>query len=70
MMALMFMFIFFLACSRGAYGTKCHEMCGHCFEEQNCFHIDGTCLNGCDPGYYGVSCKTGTFTSSSVDLTS
>ena len=64
------MFIFFLACRSGTYGTGCHEMCGYCLEEQTCFYINGTCLNGCAPGFYGDLCKTGTFTSSLVDFNS
>lgn len=24
-----------------------------------CHHVDGTCKNGCEPGFIGDKCKTG-----------
>lgn len=38
----------------------CKERCGHCREFDQCFHINGTCLTGCDAGYQGEYCKTRT----------
>ena len=40
------------------YGKQCNNICGHCFEN-DCLHINGTCLRGCEIGYVGEMCKTG-----------
>nr|XP_022310794.1 uncharacterized protein LOC111116095 [Crassostrea virginica] len=46
-----------IACKNGSYGVYCNETCGHC-RDQNCHTVNGTCLSGCKPGYYGSQCKT------------
>lgn len=49
---------FFLACDNGTFGKDCKNVCGECLVHDNCFHANGTCLNGCAPGYQGFLCKT------------
>ena len=48
-----------IGCNFGSYGLSCKNVCGHCLDEQTCDHTNGTCLNGCDPGYFGDLCITG-----------
>lgn len=47
-----------IACDKGSFGPRCGEKCGRCRDFQQCFHIDGACLTGCDPGFEGDLCKT------------
>ena len=51
-----------IACSNGTYGKECNHTCGYCLDQDECHHINGTCVKGCDPGYLGDLCKTGTYT--------
>ena len=51
--------IVLLACENGTYGNDCNNTCGLCTDKESCFHTNGTCLVGCDPGYIGELCKTG-----------
>ena len=51
-----------IACSNGTYGKECNHTCGYCLDQDECHHINGTCVKGCDPGYLGDVCKTGTYT--------
>ncbi|XP_078327464.1 lectin BRA-3-like [Crassostrea virginica] len=44
-------------CKSGSYGIYCNETCGHC-RDQNSHTKNGTCLSGCNPGYYGRQCET------------
>lgn len=46
------------ACAGGSYGVECNKTCGHCRDINQCYHINGTCLTGCDAGYQGNLCKT------------
>lgn len=50
-------FFYFIACERGTYGQKCNQNCGSCLHEDECFHVNGTCLTGCKPGFKGDLCK-------------
>ncbi|XP_061192787.1 multiple epidermal growth factor-like domains protein 10 [Saccostrea echinata] len=43
-------------CDDGKFGLKCDQPCGFCFGKEQCHHINGTCLNGCDRGYQGINC--------------
>ena len=45
-------------CDAGTFGKDCNSTCGHCVDEETCFHINGTCLDGCVPGFTGEQCKT------------
>ena len=51
----------FTECSHGKFGHDCKDTCGMCLGEEQCHHINGTCLNGCDPGYYGTFCTKGIY---------
>lgn len=46
-----------LVCDQGTYGKDCNSTCGYCVEQKDCHHINGTCLKGCKPGYFGELCK-------------
>lgn len=46
-------------CDGNKYGLDCQESCGNCSGNVQCHHVNGTCLNGCDLGVYGVKCDTG-----------
>ena len=46
-----------LACSIGTYGEGCKEECGHCHNQTSCDHVNGSCLDECQPGYIGSQCK-------------
>ena len=50
--------LFFLACVSGNFGEDCKSICGKCLVKDDCFHTNGTCLNGCSRGYQGPLCKT------------
>lgn len=41
------------------YGVNCSKSCGNCKNNQQCDHIDGTCMNGCENGYQGFKCDKG-----------
>ena len=51
------LYIHLLACNQGTYGRDCNKTCGHCLQQTDCHHINGTCLTGCKPGYFGELCK-------------
>lgn len=38
------------------YGKECSISCGNCRDSEQCQHINGTCMNGCDTGYKGFKC--------------
>lgn len=44
-------------CSNRTYGQSCSEKCGFCFKQEQCNHVNGICLNGCDSGYKGEQCN-------------
>lgn len=41
------------------YGANCNNPCGKCFDLEQCHHISGTCLTGCESGYRGLKCTEG-----------
>lgn len=48
-------------CTTGWYGQNCSMECsGHCLDNDTCFHVNGTCLRGCAPGYREPTCSKGT----------
>ena len=49
-----------IECDGGMFGHNCSQSCGKCFNNEQCHHINGTCLNGCDSGYSGTNCTEGT----------
>lgn len=44
------------------YGLGCAFTCSRCRNGTPCHHEDGTCLQGCDEGLYGGTCKSGMYT--------
>ena len=46
-------------CDNGTFGKDCKQACGKCLREEQCDHVNGTCLNGCDAGYQGLECAEG-----------
>lgn len=62
-----FLPIVFLACDQGKYGYRCNDTCGYCGDQDKCNHINGSCLTGCDIGYYGDFCKTGNIGADSIN---
>ena len=46
-------------CYSGMFGQRCTESCGKCLGKEQCHHVNGTCLNGCDPGYQGLNFSEG-----------
>lgn len=52
------MFILVLECIAGYYGGNCKN-CGHCLNEKTCHHVDGKCVEECEPGYKAPYCKEG-----------
>ncbi|GFO40161.1 receptor-type tyrosine-protein phosphatase kappa [Plakobranchus ocellatus] len=46
-------------CPRGRYGPGCSLFCNaNCAGQGDpCHHVDGTCTQGCDPGYQGSHCE-------------
>ena len=49
----------FAECDNNTFGPSCTGVCGHCSEKKQCHHNNGTCLNGCDPGFSGNQCTQG-----------
>lgn len=48
-----------IACQNRTYGQNCKNTCGHCLNYEDCFHVNGTCVMGCESGYKGNTCNTG-----------
>lgn len=53
------MSVSYIVCENGTFGKECKDTCGHCIDNGYCYHTNGTCVNGCMPGYYGQLCKAG-----------
>lgn len=52
------LYIMFLECLSGYYGTACREQCsGFCKNNKTCDHIRGICPYGCEDGYTGKLCN-------------
>lgn len=49
------------ACNQRKYGENCSMPCGHCVDSEQCHHINGICMNGCDSGFAGINCTDGEF---------
>lgn len=54
-------FFYIKACSSGTYGNNCSSRCGKCRDMEQCHHINGTCMTGCDSGYQGFKCTAGSY---------
>lgn len=44
-------------CSGGMFGEGCSSQCGLCALDLQCHHKNGTCFNGCEPGYASQFCN-------------
>lgn len=44
-----------LECPAGLYGEHCSNNCGNCLNNTNCHHVNGTCSEGCEPGYQSTT---------------
>lgn len=49
----------FTECGNRNFGPDCKESCGKCLRGEPCHHINGTCMDGCDSGYFGILCTKG-----------
>ena len=49
----------FTVCDNEMFGQDCNERCGECQGEEQCHHVNGSCINGCKPGYKGIMCTKG-----------
>ena len=45
-----------IECAGEMFGQNCKKSCGKCLNNEQCHHINGSCLNGCNPGYHGINC--------------
>lgn len=50
-----------LECPAGLYGEHCSNNCGNCLHNTNCHHVNGTCSEGCEPGYQEHNCTEGKY---------
>ncbi|KAL3879941.1 hypothetical protein ACJMK2_032217, partial [Sinanodonta woodiana] len=45
-------------CIRGTYGYGCNDTCGKCYKgDTSCSLTDGRCVEGCEAGWLGDTCK-------------
>lgn len=44
-------------CGGSTYGTECNKSCGHCVNNETCYHVNGSCANGCAAGWENDVCK-------------
>ena len=49
--------MFYKVCDAGSYGQSCNSTCGQCLDQEPCHHVNGTCIEGCDPGFKGNMCN-------------
>lgn len=49
-----------LECSGDTYGNECSQIRGKCYKGEQCHHVNGMCPHGCDVGFVGENCVTGT----------
>lgn len=46
----------YLGCDATWYGAGCRFQCGHCVGKDDCHHVNGSCLLGCQKGFTGDLC--------------
>ena len=51
----------FIECKQFTYGLECNQTCGNCTRGEQCYHVNGSCLSGCDVGVHGDKCDSGEF---------
>lgn len=54
-----YMFFFSVECIAGSHGKNCSFTCGKCLNSTACHHNTGSCDQGCDSGFEGLTCKKG-----------
>ena len=52
------------------YGTNCSMSCGNCVGGEQCHHINGSCLNGCNLGWQPDMCVDGKWSVTDVESNS
>ena len=62
------MLILLTECHSATYGQDCTQSCGKCVAKEPCHYITGACMNGCERGYQGMQCKTGTVYSTIIKM--
>ena len=53
------LYFYFPACAIGIYGQDCSFTCGNCAGGEPCYHVDGICPSGCEPGWVIGLCSEG-----------
>ena len=51
--------IVFEECDKHTYGFTCSQICGNCYDEKQCDHVNGSCTQGCEAGMFGEKCDEG-----------
>ncbi|KAK6961031.1 stabilin-2-like isoform X2, partial [Biomphalaria glabrata] len=44
-------------CNDGYFGDTCDQACGRCAKNRFCLKLNGSCFDGCQPGFYPPVCK-------------
>ena len=47
------------ACPDATYGHNCNQSCGYCKDNAQCDKVNGSCYDGCAPGWRTDLCTTG-----------
>ena len=55
-------------CDIGKWGNICEIDCPENCDTNDCDKADGSCTEGCKPGWKGDKCETGNFDFKSCDL--
>lgn len=55
----MYNIIISVECDGHKFGQNCSNTCGHCLGNEQCYPVNGSCLNGCILGYHGTNCTQG-----------
>ena len=58
----------FVACVQGWFGYNCRKECGYCKDNVTCNFKDGTCRNGCEPGYTTDTCEASMSSCTDLEL--
>lgn len=48
-------------CPDSTFGETCKFTCGHCYDDEICNHINGSCPSGCASGWSGAICDKGDY---------
>lgn len=50
-------FFILVECGGLMYGIECNELCGYCVNNEICYYVNGSCVNGCVVGWENDVCK-------------